>query len=71
MEKYGNFALQFLAFPARHSVGGSGNLFCGLQTLAFSLQPLDFVFVSVIGKFGGADQLRNAVNQFRSLLYAA
>jgi hypothetical protein len=40
-----------------------------LQTLEFSLQPLDFV--PVIGKFGGADQLRNAVNQLQSLLYAA
>ena len=25
----------------------------------------------IIGKFGGADQLRNAVNQLQSLLYAA
>jgi hypothetical protein len=25
----------------------------------------------IIGKCGGADQLRNAVNQFQSLLYAA
>ena len=24
----------------------------------------------IIGKFGGADQLRNAVNQLQSLLYA-
>lgn len=33
-------------------------------TLAFSLQPLAF-------SSGGADQLRNAVNQLQSLLYAA
>jgi hypothetical protein len=25
----------------------------------------------IIGKFGGTDQLRNAVNQLQSLLYAA
>ena len=25
----------------------------------------------IIGKFGGADQLRNAVNQLQTLLYAA
>jgi type I restriction enzyme R subunit len=25
----------------------------------------------IIGKFGGADQLRNAVNQLQSVLYAA
>lgn len=25
----------------------------------------------IIGKFGGADRLRNAVNQLQSLLYAA
>jgi hypothetical protein len=25
----------------------------------------------IIGKFGGADQVRNAVNQLQSLLYAA
>ena len=25
----------------------------------------------IIGKFGGADQLRNVVNQLQSLLYAA
>lgn len=25
----------------------------------------------IVGKFGGADQLRNAVNQLQSLLYAA
>ena len=25
----------------------------------------------IIGKFGGADQLRNAVNQLQSLLYSA
>ena len=48
-------------------LGGGGSLFCGLQTLAFSLQPLDLI--SVLGKFGGADQLRNAVNQLQSLLY--
>jgi hypothetical protein len=27
--------------------------------------------VEIIGKFGGADQLRNAVNQLQRLLYAA
>ena len=26
---------------------------------------------ATVGKFGGADQLRNAVNQLQSLLYAA
>jgi hypothetical protein len=41
-------------------LGGGGSLFCGLQTLAFSLQPLAF-----------ASTLRNAVNQLQSLLYAA
>ncbi|MBE0545715.1 MAG: hypothetical protein IH623_30655 [Verrucomicrobia bacterium] len=25
----------------------------------------------IVGKFGGSDQLRNAVNQLQSLLYAA
>ncbi len=50
-------------------------------TSAFSLQPLAFPGVppisghgnvnEIIGKFGGADNLRNAVNQLQSLLYAA
>jgi hypothetical protein len=46
-------------------LGGGGSLFCGLQTLAFSFQPFlsrrsvtkTEALVSVLGKFGGADQL--------------
>jgi hypothetical protein len=45
------------------------------QFSAFSIQPLAFVFAAgwenvaeIIGKFGGAVQLRNAVNQLQSLL---
>jgi len=48
---------------------------------AFSIQPSAFPHVppishhgnvnEIIGKFGGADQLRTAVNQLQSLLYAA
>jgi hypothetical protein len=48
-----------------------------LQTLEFSLQPLDFVSAAgwenvaeIISKFGGADQLHTAVNQLQSQLYA-
>lgn len=51
------------------------------QTLAFSLQPSAFPPVpplsnrgnvnEIMGKFGGADNLRNAVNQPQSLLYEA
>ncbi|MGB7768231.1 MAG: hypothetical protein WBN22_05180 [Verrucomicrobiia bacterium] len=47
---------------------------------AVALQPSAFPHVrpisdhgnvnEIIGKFGGADQLRNAVNQLQSLLYA-
>jgi hypothetical protein len=34
------------------------------QTLAFSLQPLAFASVAeILGKFGGADQLRNSAPQ--------
>ena len=40
--------------PVHRSLGG-GSLFCGLKTLAFSLQPL--AFVSRV-----SDQLRNGVN---------
>jgi len=36
-----------------------------LQTLEFSLQPLELA--SVIGKFGGSDQLRNAVKAINHL----
>jgi len=32
---------------------------------------LGLILIASIGKFGGADQLRNAVNQLQSLLYAA
>jgi hypothetical protein len=36
-----------------------------------TLQAADWENVAeIIGKFGGADQLRNAVNQLQSLLYA-
>ncbi len=31
----------------------------------------DFNANAIIGKFGGADQLRNAVNRLQTLLYAA
>ena len=51
------------------------------QPLAFSLQPSAFPPVpplssrgnvnEIMGRFGGADNLRNAVNQLQSLLYAA
>jgi hypothetical protein len=50
-------------------------------TSAFSLQPLAFPSVppissrgnvnEIMGRFGGADQLGNAVNQLQALLYAA
>lgn len=33
--------------------------------------PLHGNMNKTISKFGGADQLRNAINQFQSLLYAA
>jgi hypothetical protein len=40
--------------------------------LAFSLQPLAFASVAeIIGKFGGADQFRNAVNLFHGLPHEA
>jgi type I restriction enzyme, R subunit len=52
-----------------------------MRTSSFSLQPSAFRHVrpisdhgnvnEIVGKFGGADQLRNAVNQLQSLLYAA
>ena len=51
------------------------------QPLAFSLQPSAFPPVppisqhgnvnEIMSKFGGADNLRNAVNQLQTLLYAA
>jgi hypothetical protein len=41
-------------------LGGGGSLFCGLKTLAFSLQPLAF-----------SSTLRNAVNQLQPLPCAA
>jgi len=50
-------------------------------TSSFIIQPSAFPPVppisqrgnvnEIIGKFGGADQLRNAVNQLQALLYAA
>jgi hypothetical protein len=66
MERYRNIAFQFSAFPARHSLGDGGSLFCGLQPLAFSIQPLAFASVAeIISKFGGTDHLRNAVPKFQ------
>ena len=60
------FSIQPLALLPLLRPGGS--LFFGLQTLAFSIQPLAFVSAAgwenvaeIIGKFGGADQLRNEV----------
>ncbi len=48
--------------------------------LAFSLEPLAFPYVppissrgnvnEIMGRFGGAANLRNAFNQLQSLLYA-
>lgn len=53
-----------------------------MRTSAFNIQPSAFPAVlppisqhgnvnEIIGKFGGAEQLRNAVNKLQSLLYAA
>ena len=40
--------------------------------LIFNIQPVDFPAVAEIcRKFGGPDELRNAVTQLQSLLYAA
>jgi hypothetical protein len=72
MERFGNFVFQFcglqtLAFSLQPLallplLRTGGSFFCGLQTLAFSLQPLAFASMAeIFGKFGGADQLRNAV----------
>ena len=51
------------------------------QTLAFILQPLSFLSVppisgrgnvnETIDKFGGPEQLRDAVNKLQALLHAA
>jgi len=54
-------------------LGGGGSLFCGLKTLAFSLQHFlssrsqakAEALVSVLGKFDGADQLRKGVPQLQ------
>jgi hypothetical protein len=39
------------------SAPDGNSVFCGLKTLAFSLQPL--ALACVLGKFSGTDQLRN------------
>ena len=56
------------------------NLSARSRPLALSLQPLAFLSVpplsshgnvnEIMGKFGGAANLRNAVNQLQSLLYS-
>jgi len=67
MERFGNSALQF-SLPRRSQTKAGA-----FSVLAFSIQPLAFVSAAgrenvaeIIGKFGGADQLRNAINQRQS-----
>jgi hypothetical protein len=77
MERFGNSALRFLAFPAHHSLCDGGSLPCHavagrrresfLSSIAVATEE---DLASVFGKFGGADQLRNTVNQFQTLLFA-
>jgi hypothetical protein len=55
--------------PGPTLVGTAGQPATGTAAL---LEEFTFPKVAeIIGKFGGADQLRNAVNQLQSLLYAA
>jgi hypothetical protein len=68
MERFGNSALHFPLSRRSDNADGLSRR-SETKTEAFSIQPLAFVSAAgwenvaeIIGKFGGADQLRNGVN---------
>ena len=77
------FSLQPLAFPpapeAREILGDLLEKCAADGELQFTLSDVLKVppisqhgnVAEIVGKFGGEDQLRNAVNRLRTLLYAA
>jgi hypothetical protein len=68
LEAFGTAGFGGVPPPGQTLVGTTGQSAVGTAALReqFTLPSV----AEIIGKFGGADQLRNAVNQPQSLLYA-